>query len=79
MTITHHGGVDIEELDSDKMKVVPFDALTGLKAFHVSNALMELGAPTALISPLVQNLPKLWDLYNNYGCLLYTSPSPRDS
>ena len=39
MTITHHGGVDIEELPADKLAVVPFDPLTGLKAFHVSNAL----------------------------------------
>ncbi|MBL4665043.1 MAG: carboxylate--amine ligase, partial [Nitrospinaceae bacterium] len=70
MTITHHGGVDIEELDPDKLAVVPFDALTGLKAFHVSNALMDLGAPPQVISPLVQNLPKLWDLYNNYGMLM---------
>ena len=67
MTLTHHGGVDIEDLPEDKIAVVPFDALTGLKAFHVSNALVGLGAPTAIISPLVQNLPKLWDLYNNYG------------
>lgn len=67
MTITHHGGVDIEELDSDKIKEVPFDPLTGLKSFHVSNALTELGAPPEIISPLVQNLPKLWELYNNYG------------
>ncbi|HCG73226.1 MAG TPA: carboxylate--amine ligase, partial [Nitrospina sp.] len=67
MTITHHGGVDIEELDPSKLAVVPFDPLTGLKAFHVSNALMDLGAPPQVISPLVQNLPKLWDLYNNYG------------
>ena len=67
MTLTHHGGVDIEELPEDKIAVVPFDALTGLKAFHVSNALVGLGAPPAIISPLVQNLPKLWDLYNNYG------------
>lgn len=67
MTITHHGGVDIEELPADKIKVVPFDPLTGLKSFHVSNALEELGAPKEIISPLVQNLPKLWDLYNNYG------------
>jgi succinyl-CoA synthetase beta subunit len=28
---------------------------------------MDLGAPPQVISPLVQNLPKLWDLYNNYG------------
>ncbi|MFQ5443258.1 MAG: ATP-grasp domain-containing protein, partial [Nitrospinales bacterium] len=66
MTITHHGGVDIEELDSSKIAEVPFDPLTGLKAFHVSNALVDLGAPAEVISPLVQNLPKLWDLYNNY-------------
>ena len=70
MTITHHGGVDIEELDPSKLAVVPFDPLTGLKAFHVSNALMDLGAPPQVISPLVQNLPKLWDLYNNYGMLM---------
>ncbi len=70
MTITHHGGVEIEELPPDKLAVVPFDPLTGLKAFHVSNALMSLGAPTEIISSLVQNLPKLWDLYNNYGMLM---------
>ncbi|CCQ91105.1 putative ATP citrate lyase, beta subunit [Nitrospina gracilis 3/211] len=70
MTITHHGGVDIEELPEDKIAVVPFDPLTGLKAFHVSNALMSLGAPPQIISPLVQHLPKLWDLYNNYGMLM---------
>lgn len=70
MTITHHGGVDIEELPAEKLAVVPIDPLTGLKAFHVSNALVKLGAPQAIISPLVQNLPKLWDLYNNYGMLM---------
>ena len=67
MTITHHGGMDIEELPKDKIKEVPFDPLTGLKSFHVSNALKELGAPAEIISPLVQHLPKLWTLFNNYG------------
>ncbi|MBU2590696.1 MAG: carboxylate--amine ligase, partial [Nitrospinae bacterium] len=67
MTITHHGGVDIEELPADKIKVVPFDPLTGLKSYHIANALVELGAPKEIISPLVQNLPKLWTLYDNYG------------
>ncbi|MBI5234369.1 MAG: carboxylate--amine ligase [Deltaproteobacteria bacterium] len=67
MTITHHGGVDIEELPKDKIREVPFDPLTGLKSFQVANALYELGAPAEIISPLVQNLPKLWTLYNNYG------------
>ena len=69
MTVTHHGGVEIEELPEKKIQIVPFDPLTGLKSFHVSNALQELKAPAEIISPLVQNLPKLWDLYNNYGMI----------
>lgn len=67
ITLTHHGGVDIEELPPEKIAVIPFDPLTGLKGFVISNALHKLGAPKELISPLVQNLPKLWDLYHNYG------------
>ena len=67
LTITHHGGVDIEELGEDKIATIPFDPLTGLKGFVISNVLRQLGAPNEIISPLVQNLPKLWDLYHNYG------------
>jgi succinyl-CoA synthetase beta subunit len=32
MTLTHKGGIDIEELDKSEIAQVPFDALTGLKA-----------------------------------------------
>lgn len=67
ITLTHHGGVDIEELSSDKIASVPFDPLTGLKGFVISNLLSKLNAPNEIVSPLVQNLPKLWDLYHNYG------------
>jgi succinyl-CoA synthetase beta subunit len=67
MTLTHHGGMDIEELDKELVAQVPFDPLTGLKAFVVANALSELDAPKAIISPLVQQLPKLWELYHNFG------------
>jgi len=67
MTLTHHGGMDIEELDKDRIAQIPFDPLTGLKAFVVANALSDLRAPKELISPLVQNLPKLWELYHNFG------------
>ena len=42
MTLTHHGGVDIEELDKSQVAQIPFDPLTGLKAFVVANALTEL-------------------------------------
>src|SRR3954466_145835 len=67
MTLTHHGGMDIEELDKSQIASVPFDPLTGLKAFVVANALSSLNAPKQLISPLVQQLPKLWELFHNFG------------
>lgn len=67
MTLTHHGGMDIEELDKSQVVQVPFDPLTGLKAFVVANALSTLGAPRQIISPLVQQLPKLWELYHGFG------------
>ena len=67
MTLTHHGGMDIEELDKKLVANVPFDPLTGLKAFVVANALSELDAPKELISPLVQQLPKLWELFHDFG------------
>jgi succinyl-CoA synthetase beta subunit len=46
---------------------VPFDPLTGLKAFVVAHALTEIDAPQDIISPLVQHLPKLWELFHNFG------------
>ncbi len=67
LTITHHGGVDIETLSADQVATIPFDPLTGFKGFIVANALDRINAPKEIISPLVQNLPKLWDLFNNYG------------
>ena len=45
MTLTHRGGMDIEELPKSDVATVPFDALTGLKAFVVANALTDIGAP----------------------------------
>ncbi|SAK93329.1 hypothetical protein AWB75_06661 [Caballeronia catudaia] len=54
-------------LDKSQVVQIPFDPLTGLKAFVVANALSTLGAPKQLISPLVQQLPKLWELYHGFG------------
>ena len=67
MTLTHKGGMDIEEVDEAHIARIPFDALTGLKAFVVANALTDIGAPPEIISPLVQQLPKLWELYHDFG------------
>ena len=67
VTITHHGGVDIEELGKDQIANVPFEALTGLKAFVIANALADIQAPKEIISPLVQHLPRLWELVHDFG------------
>jgi succinyl-CoA synthetase beta subunit len=67
LTITHHGGMDIEELPKDQIVEIPFDALTGLKSFIITNALIDLKAPKEIISPLAQHLPKLWDLFHHNG------------
>ncbi len=67
ITLTHKGGVAIEELEKKYVAEVPFDALTGLKAFVIANALSDIGAPKEIDSPLVQQLPKLWELFHHYG------------
>lgn len=67
VTLTHHGGVDIEELEKDQIAEVPFESLTGLKAFVITNALSDLKAPREIISPLVQHLPRLWELLHDFG------------
>jgi len=67
MTLTHCGGMDIEEVDRHLVAQVPFEALTGLKAFVVANALSEIDAPREIISPLVQQLPRLWELFHDFG------------
>ena len=68
-TITPYGGVDIESLPAEKKKVIEIDPFIGIKSFDITNALNDLGCPEEYISPLVQHLPKLWDLYDNYGLI----------
>jgi succinyl-CoA synthetase beta subunit len=67
MTLTHKGGMDIEAVERRYIARLPFDPLTGLKAFVVAHALSEIEAPQEIISPLVQQLPKLWELVHNFG------------
>jgi succinyl-CoA synthetase beta subunit len=66
-TISPWGGIDIEAMPPEKKKVTWIDPFIGLKSFDITNALMDTGCPEPYISPLVQNLPKLWGLYDNYG------------
>lgn len=66
-TLTHHGGIDIEELDKSMIFEGSFDAITGLKSFHIIDALSSINAPEEIVSPLTQFLPSLWHLYNDFG------------
>ena len=67
LTISVEGGINIEEIDSSRIAEVPFDPLTGLKSYIVANALASIKAPNETRSPLVQSVPRLWELYNDYG------------
>lgn len=70
MTLTTDGGIEVEEIPPERKKVITFNPATGIKSFHVHDALRELGCPASYISPLVQHLPKLWQLYDIYGLTL---------
>lgn len=65
--ISPYGGVDIESMTPEKRKVVWIDPFIGLKSFDITNALADLNCPQHAISPLVQTLPRLWELYESYG------------
>lgn len=66
-TITPYGGVEVEELPADKKRTVWIDPFIGIKSFDLTNMLNDMDCPEPIISPLVQHLPKLWTLYDNYG------------
>ncbi len=66
-TLTPHGGIDVEDLPPDKKRVAWIHPFIGIKSFDITNALNDTGCPEIYISSLVQQLPKLWALYDNYG------------
>lgn len=65
--ISTYGGVDIEGLPADKKHSTWIDPFIGIKSFDLTNVLGDMGCPQQYISPLVQTLPRLWELYDNYG------------
>lgn len=67
MTVIIEGGVDVEEVEADKKREIVFNPITGIKSFHITEALTELGCPKGYISPLVAQLPKLWQAYDAFG------------
>jgi succinyl-CoA synthetase beta subunit len=66
-TISPSGGVDIEGVSPARKQTVEIDPFLGISSFEITNALIATGCPEEVISPLVQHLPKLWDLYAAFG------------
>jgi len=66
-TISPRGGVDIEGVAPEQKQTVEIDPFLGISSFEITNALTATGCPEEVISPLVQHLPKLWDLYAAFG------------
>ncbi len=66
-TISPRGGVDIEGVAPAQKQTVEIDPFLGISSFEITNALIATGCPEEVISPLVQHLPKLWDLYAAFG------------
>ncbi len=67
MTLIVEGGMDVEDVPAEKKRIIAFNPITGIKSFHIINALTELGCPQKYISALVAHLPKLWQAYDSYG------------
>lgn len=67
LLLTMEGGVDVEDVPQDAKRTILFNPVTGVKSFHINDALRELKCPPQYISQLVQHLPKLWQAYDSYG------------
>lgn len=67
LLLTTKGGVDVEDVPPEDKRTIVFNPVTGVKSFHINDALRELKCPPQYISSLVQHLPKLWQVYDNYG------------
>lgn len=61
------GASTLKSSPPDRIITHSFDPLTGLKTYHIIDALAQLNAPAPIISPLARYLPALWELYNDYG------------
>ena len=67
LTISLHGGVDVESIDEADKRTIPIDVFKGLDAYQASAMLDELGCPGPLNSALSRALVNFWDLFINTG------------
>ena len=68
MTLTHHGGMDIEELDKKpgSQRSLPIRSPASRRSSWPTRC-FELNAPKELISPPVQQLTQIMELFHDFG------------
>jgi succinyl-CoA synthetase beta subunit len=67
MTLSLHGGGDVEEVEENKKATFAVDVYKGLGAYQVSEVLDKLKCPQKLISPFSRVLVDLWDMFISTG------------
>ncbi|MBL7077334.1 MAG: carboxylate--amine ligase [Kiritimatiellae bacterium] len=68
LTVSIHGGMDIESVDEADKVTVPLNVFRGLNAYQASEALTKAGLPEGkLSSKLALCLVKQWDMFSATG------------
>jgi len=68
LTVSIHGGMDIEAVDEADKVTVPLNVFRGLNAYQASEALTQAGLPEGkLSSKLALCLVKQWDMFSATG------------
>ncbi len=67
MTVSLHGGVDVEEIEEGKKETFAVDVYKGLGAYQAGEVLHKLQFPQGLISPFSRILVDLWDMFISTG------------
>ncbi len=67
LTISLHGGVDIETVEEKYKRTIPVDVYKGLDAYQASQVLSSLKCPKKLISPFSRCLVDFWDFFISSG------------
>lgn len=67
ITVSLHGGIDVEEVEEDKKATFAVDVYKGLGAYQASEILDKLECTKNLISPFSRVLVDLWDMFISTG------------
>ena len=62
------GGVDIEEVPSEKIAQINVDVLRGLRYYDALNLAIKLKVPTQLLPAIAQTILGLYETFKGYNC-----------